>query len=237
VKILLKINSLEVSYDKVKVIKGVDLEVHEGEIVTLIGSNGAGKTTLMKTISGIKEAQGGSIEFMGHPIHRLSSHQIVSLGISHVPEGRHVFPDMSVLENLEMGAYSRKDYKNIRKDIGYVCELFPRLKERFNQLAGTMSGGEQQMLAIGRAIMSKPRLFLMDEPSLGIAPLIVAEIVHMVKKMNEEGATILLVEQNANLALRISRRAYIMETGKISLEGPSDQLANDERVQQIYLGY
>lgn len=234
---MLKVNNVYVNYEKVQVLKGVSLEVNEGEIVTLIGSNGAGKTTLLRTISGLKKCLEGSIEFLGQPIHQLSSHSIVESGIGHVPEGRHVFPEMSVLENLEMGAYRRKDKANIKKDLQDVFNIFPRLKERVSQLAGTLSGGEQQMLAIGRAIMSKPKLFLFDEPSLGIAPLIVVEIAQMIQKMNEQGSTILLVEQNANLALKISHRAYILETGKISLEGPSEELLYDERVRKIYLGY
>ena len=233
---MLKINDLYVSYDKIQVLKGVSLEVNTGEIVTLIGSNGAGKTTLLRTISGIKESKKGAIEFLGKEIQHLTSHQIVDLGIGHVPEGRHVFPEMSVVENLEMGAYRRKDKINVKEDLEHVFDLFPRLKERMSQLAGTLSGGEQQMLAIGRAIMSKPRLYMFDEPSLGIAPLIVAEIAQMIKRMNEQGATILLVEQNANLALKISHRAYILETGKVSLEGSSEKLLNDERVKEIYLG-
>ncbi|MBS4210873.1 MULTISPECIES: ABC transporter ATP-binding protein [Neobacillus] len=235
---MLKIENLQVHYDKVQVIHDVSLEVNEGEIVTLIGSNGAGKTTLLRTISGIKRASGGSITFMGEPIHQMTSHKIVEMGIGHVPEGRHVFPDMSVYENLQMGAFRRKDSQAaIKKDLEHIFDLFPRLKERSQQMAGTMSGGEQQMLAIGRAIMAKPKLFLFDEPSLGIAPIIVAEIFKMIKKMNEEGSTILLVEQNANAALKISDRAYILETGKIGLEGQSSDLLNDDRVRKIYLGF
>lgn len=214
------------------------MEVNKGEIVTLIGANGAGKTTLLRTISGIKACTSGTIEFMGNPIHKLPSHKIVDLGIGHIPEGRRVFPEMTVKENLEMGAYSRKDSKGTKKELDHIFELFPRLKERISQRAGTLSGGEQQMLAIGRAIMLRPKVFLFDEPSLGIAPLVIAEIALMIKRLNEEeGATILLVEQNANLALKLSNRAYILETGKISLEGPSEELANDDRVQKIYLGY
>ncbi|MEW9050600.1 MAG: ABC transporter ATP-binding protein [Neobacillus sp.] len=235
---MLKIENLQVHYDKVQVIHDVSLEVNEGEIVTLIGSNGAGKTTLLRTISGIKKASGGSISFLGEPVHRLPSHKIVDLGIGHVPEGRHVFSDMSVYENLQMGAFRRKDSQGeIKKDLEHIFDLFPRLKERSQQLAGTLSGGEQQMVAIGRAIMAKPKLYLFDEPSLGIAPLIVAEIFRMIKRMNEEGSTILLVEQNANAALKISDRAYILETGKVSLEGKSSELLNDDRVRKIYLGF
>jgi branched-chain amino acid transport system ATP-binding protein len=238
VSLLLKIENLQVHYDKVQVIHDVSLEVNEGEIVTLIGSNGAGKTTLLRTISGIKKASGGSISFLGEPVHRLPSHKIVDLGIGHVPEGRHVFSDMSVYENLQMGAFRRKDSQGeIKKDLEHIFDLFPRLKERSQQLAGTLSGGEQQMVAIGRAIMAKPKLYLFDEPSLGIAPLIVAEIFRMIKRMNEEGSTVLLVEQNANAALKISDRAYILETGKVSLEGKSSELLNDDRVRKIYLGF
>jgi branched-chain amino acid transport system ATP-binding protein len=238
VSLLLKIENLQVHYDKVQVIHDVSLEVNEGEIVTLIGSNGAGKTTLLRTISGIKKASAGLISFMGEPVHRLPSHKIVDLGIGHVPEGRHVFSDMSVYENLQMGAFRRKDSQaEIKNDLEHIFDLFPRLKERSQQLAGTLSGGEQQMVAIGRAIMAKPKLYLFDEPSLGIAPLIVAEIFRMIKRMNEEGSTILLVEQNANAALKISDRAYILETGKVSLEGKSSELLNDDRVRKIYLGF
>ncbi|OLS36177.1 ABC transporter ATP-binding protein [Bacillus sp. MRMR6] len=235
---MLKIENLQVHYDKVQVIHDVSLEVNEGEIVTLIGSNGAGKTTLLRTISGIKKATSGSISFMGEPVHRFPSHKIVDLGIGHVPEGRHVFSDMSVYENLQMGAFRRKGSQaEIKNDLEHIFDLFPRLKERSQQLAGTLSGGEQQMVAIGRAIMAKPKLYLFDEPSLGIAPLIVAEIFRMIKRMNEEGSTILLVEQNANAALKISDRAYILETGKVSLEGKSSDLLNDDRVRKIYLGF
>lgn len=234
---MLKVRGLNVNYDKVQVLKGVSIDVNEGEIVTLIGSNGAGKTTLLRTISGIKKSQSGTIEFLGESIEKMESHKIVDKGIAHVPEGRQVFSDMSVRENLEMGAYRRKDNENIKKDLEGVYELFPRLREREKQLAGTMSGGEQQMLAIGRAMMSKPKLFIFDEPSLGIAPIIVQEIAQLIVKLNQSGATVLLVEQNANLALKISHRAYIMETGKIGLEGQSQALLNDERVSNIYLGF
>jgi branched-chain amino acid transport system ATP-binding protein len=238
VSLLLKIQNLQVHYDKVQVLKDISLEVNEGEIVTLIGSNGAGKTTLLRTISGIKKASGGSITYLGEPIQNLSSHKIVELGIGHVPEGRHVFPDMSVYENLQMGAFRRKDSQTaIKNNLEHIFDIFPRLRERSQQMAGTLSGGEQQMLAIGRAIMSKPKMYLFDEPSLGIAPLIVAEIFRMIKKMNAEGSTILLVEQNANAALKISDRAYILETGKVSLEGRSSELLNDNRVRKIYLGF
>lgn len=234
---MLKVRGLNVNYDKVQVLKGVSIDVNEGEIVTLIGSNGAGKTTLLRTISGIKKSQSGTIDFLGESIEKMESHKIVDRGIAHVPEGRQVFSDMSVRENLEMGAYRRKDNENIKKDLEGVYELFPRLREREKQLAGTMSGGEQQMLAIGRAMMSKPKLFIFDEPSLGIAPIIVQEIAQMIVKLNQAGATVLLVEQNANLALKISHRAYIMETGKIGLEGQSQALLSDERVSNIYLGF
>ncbi|WP_209120980.1 ABC transporter ATP-binding protein [Alkalihalobacillus sp. BA299] len=234
---MLKVKDLQVNYDKVNVLKGVSLEVNEGEIVTLIGSNGAGKTTLLRTISGIKESNGGEITLLGEPIHKQSSHKIVEMGIGHVPEGRHVFGDMSVFENLEMGAYRRKDKENIKKDLDDIFDIFPRLKERTSQMAGTLSGGEQQMLAIGRAYMSRPKLYLFDEPSLGIAPLIIAQIAQMIKRLNEKGSTVLLVEQNANLALKISHRAYILETGTVGLKGNSAELANDDRVKKIYLGY
>lgn len=237
-EILLKIKDLCVQYEKHQVLKEVSMEVNEGEIVTLIGSNGAGKTTLLRTISGIKGSASGTIEFMGKPIQKLPSHKIVDLGIGHIPEGRRVFPEMTIMENLEMGAFRRKDKGEIKKDLHHIFDLFPRLKERIHQRAGTLSGGEQQMLAIGRAIMLRPKVYLFDEPSLGIAPLVIAEIAKMIKRLNEElGATILLIEQNANLALNMSHRAYILETGRISLEGPSKELASDDRIQKIYLGY
>lgn len=234
---LLKLRNVHVSYDKKEVVKGVSLEIAEGEIVTLIGSNGAGKTTLLRTISGIKDLDRGEILFMNRPIQRLGPHKIVALGLGHVPEGRHVFPDMTVLENLQMGAFLRKDQKQVKQDLEHVFDMFPRLRERMTQLAGTLSGGEQQMLAIGRVLMSRPKLIMFDEPSLGIAPLIVAEIMRMIQRLNQQGTTVLLVEQNANLALRISHRAYVLESGSIRLSGPSSELLCDERVRRIYLGY
>jgi branched-chain amino acid transport system ATP-binding protein len=234
---LLKLRDVHVSYDKKAVVKGVSLEIAEGEIVTLIGSNGAGKTTLLRTISGIKDLDSGEILFMGRPIQRLGPHKIVELGLGHVPEGRHVFPEMTVLENLQMGAFLRKDQKQVKRDLETVFDMFPRLKERMTQLAGTLSGGEQQMLAVGRVLMSCPKLVMFDEPSLGIAPIIVAEIMRMIQRLNEQGTTVLLVEQNANLALKISHRAYVLEAGTIRLSGASADLLNDERVRKIYLGY
>lgn len=234
---MLKIRDLHVSYGGIKALKGISMEVPEGKIVTLIGANGAGKSTTLRTISGLVRAASGTIEYNGTDLTSMPAKNVVRHGIILSPEGRHVFADMSVEENLKMGAFLRKDKAGVQKDIRYVYGLFPRLEERRTQLAGTLSGGEQQMLAVGRALMSKPKLLMLDEPSLGLAPLIVKDIFNTIVRINrEEGVTILLIEQNAHMALRISDYAYVLETGLIGLEGPSDQLARDKEVQALYLG-
>ena len=233
---LLQIKDLHVSYGAIRALKGVSCQVNEGEIVALIGANGAGKTTTLRTVSGLIRPQAGDITFRGQSIIKIPPHQIVSMGVSQVPEGRRVFTRMTVMENLEMGAYIRKDKENVRADIRKVFQRFPRLEERKNQLAGTLSGGEQQMLAMGRALMSQPTLLLMDEPSMGLAPMLVQEIFSIVKEINKAGTTILLVEQNAHMALSVANRAYILETGEVVLSGPARDLANDPQVQKAYLG-
>ena len=233
---MLKIENLVVRYGMIEAIKGISFEVNDGEIVTLIGANGAGKTTTMHTISGLLKPASGSIWLDGTDITKVPSHKIVSMGLAQVPERRRVFALETVEENLELGAYSRKDKEEIAKDMEHVFERFPRLRERRNQLAGTLSGGEQQMLAMGRALMAKPRIMLMDEPSMGLSPLLVHEIFHIIEEINRQGTTVLLVEQNAKMALGIADRAYVLETGKITLEGTGEQLASDERVRRAYLG-
>jgi branched-chain amino acid transport system ATP-binding protein len=234
---MLKITDLHVSYGGIKALKGVSLDVAEGAIVTLIGANGAGKTTLLRTISGIIKPKSGSILFSGEEIGELKAHQIVSRGLAHAPEGRMIFANLTVLENLKMGAYLRKDAEGIKKDLDYCFAIFPRLKERLAQQGGTLSGGEQQMLAIARAIMSKPRMLLLDEPSLGIAPILVRTIFDKITEINcVLGMTVLLVEQNANMALGIANTAYVIETGKIVLTGPAKDLAENEDVKRAYLG-
>lgn len=233
---MLTVENLSVSYGAIRAISNVNFSVKEGEIVALIGANGAGKSTTLRAISSLVEKEGGTITFQGRPIHHLPPHEIVSLGISHVPEGRRVFPLMSVAENLEMGAYARKDGKGKKQDLEMVYEKFPRLKERQHQLAGTLSGGEQQMLAIGRALMSRPRLLLLDEPSMGLAPMLVQQIFETIAEINRGGTTILLVEQNARMALNLADRAYVLETGQIVLSGPAKELADDPKVKEIYLG-
>jgi branched-chain amino acid transport system ATP-binding protein len=232
---ILKVQDLHVHYGSIHALKGVTFQVNPGEVVSLIGANGAGKTTTLRALSGIVESK-GMIQFKGESLANYKSYQRVSLGLAQSPEGRGVFPNMSVLENLEMGAYSRKDTIEILKDIEMCFGLFPRLKERIKQLAGTMSGGEQQMLAISRALMSRPQLLLLDEPSLGLAPRIVAQIFEIIQKVNSQGMTILLVEQNARQALKISTRAYVIETGKVTLEGKGLDLLNDDSVRRSYLG-
>lgn len=232
---LLIADRLEVFYGAIHALKGISFQVHAGEIVSLIGANGAGKTTTLRAISGLTPSK-GVITFNGQNLATYKSFQRVNLGIAQSPEGRGIFPEMSVLENLEMGAYSRKDKPEIKKDLELCFELFPRLKERIAQIAGTLSGGEQQMVAISRAIMCKPKLLLLDEPSLGLAPLIVAQIFEILKKLNQEGMTILLVEQNARMALKISHRAYVLETGKIVLEDSAVNLLNNDEVRKSYLG-
>jgi branched-chain amino acid transport system ATP-binding protein len=218
-------------------LKGINIEVTEGEIITLIGANGAGKTTALMSISGIVPPRTGEILFMGQPIHGMAPERIVSLGISQVPEGRHIFPDLTVMENLDMGAFLRTDRNGIKEDMAYIFELFPILTERRHQPGGTLSGGEQQMLAISRALMAKPRLLLLDEPSLGLAPKVVRQIFEIIRKINvEHGTTIFLVEQNANLALQVSDMGYVMENGRIVLEDKADKLLSNEDVKKAYLG-
>ncbi len=233
---MLKVSDLKVSYGAIQAIKGISLEVNEGEIVSLIGANGAGKTTTLHTITGLTKAQSGSVELEGRNLLATESHKIVSLGLAHVPEGRHIFSSLTVEENLMMGAYIRKDKERIQQDLSRVYTLFPRLQERREQAAGTLSGGEQQMLAIGRAMMSNPRILLLDEPSMGLSPLLVKEIFHIIKELNQQGMTILLVEQNARMALSISNRAYVLETGKIVMEGEGQELLQDDQVRKAYLG-
>jgi len=233
---MLEVKDLHVSYGAIKAVKGISFNVEEGEIVTLIGANGAGKSTTLRTISGLETAASGSIVFMGTDITKMPPHDIVKQGIAHVPEGRRVFANLTVIENLKLGANLRKDFDNIKKDIKRVFELFPRLEERQNQSAGTLSGGEQQMLAVGRALMTRGRLMLLDEPSMGLAPIVVEEIFKIIKEINNEGTTILLIEQNAFMALGIANRAYVLETGNIVLQGPACELAKNEEVKKAYLG-
>lgn len=233
---MLKVNEIDVYYGAIHALKKLSLEVEQGTIVTLIGANGAGKTTTLKTISGILRPKSGSIIYKNSDITKVAPEKIVGMGISQVPEGRRIFPTMSVLENLEMGAYLRKDKKEILKDMENVFVRFPRLRERRKQLAGTLSGGEQQMLAIGRALMARPELLLMDEPSMGLAPLLVKEIFEIIKDINSRGTTILLVEQNANMALSVADKAYVIETGEIVLQGSAEQLLKSEEVKKAYLG-
>ena len=233
---MLTINDINVFYGAIHAIKGVSLEVNEGEIVTLIGANGAGKSTILRTISGLLKPKTGSIQFEGQEIAGMPAHEIVKTGVSQVPEGRRIFAEMSVLENLELGAFTRKDKDGIKADMELVFERFPRLKERIGQLAGTLSGGEQQMLAMGRALMSRPRLLLLDEPSMGLAPLLIKEIFAIIQDINKTGTTVLLVEQNANMALSIAHRAYVLETGRITLSGDAKELAASDEVRKAYLG-
>ena len=233
---MLTINDINVFYGAIHAIKGVSLEVNEGEIVTLIGANGAGKSTILRTISGLLKPKTGSIQFEGQEIAGMPAHEIVKTGISQVPEGRRIFAEMSVLENLELGAFTRKDKDGIKADMELVFEHFPRLKERIGQLAGTLSGGEQQMRAMGRALMSRPRLLLLDEPSMGLAPLLIKEIFAIIQDINKTGTTVLLVEQNANMALSIAHRAYVLETGRITLSGDAKELAASDEVRKAYLG-
>ena len=233
---MLTVNDINVFYGAIHAIKGVSLEVNEGEIVTLIGANGAGKSTILRTISGLLKPKTGSIQFEGQEIAGMPAHEIVKTGISQVPEGRRIFAEMSVLENLELGAFTRKDKDGIKTDMELVFERFPRLKERIGQMAGTLSGGEQQMLAMGRALMSRPRLLLLDEPSMGLAPLLIKEIFAIIQDINKTGTTVLLVEQNANMALSIAHRAYVLETGRITLSGDAKELAASDEVRKAYLG-
>lgn len=233
---MLEVKDLVVSYGAIKALKGISFKVEQGEVITLIGSNGAGKTTSLHSVSNLIKKESGSILFEGEDITNVSADKIVSRGLIQVPEGRRVFANMSVKENIEMGAFLRKDKEEIKKDMEWCYELFPRLKERLAQMAGTLSGGEQQMLAMARALMSKPRLLLLDEPSMGLAPILVDEIFNIVQKISAGGTTILLVEQNAFKALSIANRAYILETGSIAKEGIASELANDDAVRKAYLG-
>ena len=233
---MLHIADLNVYYGAIHALKGISLEVHQGEIVTLIGANGAGKSTTLRTISGLIAPKSGAVDFEGQGIAGLGAHDIVRRGISQVPEGRRIFADMTVLENLELGAFIRNDKDGIASDMEMVFTRFPRLKERISQQAGTLSGGEQQMLAMGRALMSRPRLLLLDEPSMGLAPLLIKEIFSIIVDINKAGTTILLVEQNANMALSIANRAYVLETGRITLSGSAKDLAASEEVRKAYLG-
>lgn len=233
---MLNVSNIDVFYGNIQALKGVSLEVKDGEIVTLIGANGAGKSTLLKTLSGLLKPKSGKIEYVGGSIAGNQPQSIVKAGISHVPEGRRVFANMTVEENLELGAYLRKNSGEIRKDIQKVYELFPRLLERRKQLSGTLSGGEQQMLAMGRAIMAKPKLLLLDEPSMGLAPLMVKTIFSIIEQINREGTTILLVEQNANMALAIANRAYVIETGRVVVSGTAAELQASEEIKKAYLG-
>ena len=233
---MLKVTDLKVYYGVIQAIKGISFEVNEGEVIALIGANGAGKTPILHTITGLVEAKGGTVEFEGTNITKMPGHKIVTLGMAHVPEGRRVFAELSVLENLKLGAYTRKDKNEIEASLKMVYKRFPRLEERKNQLAGTLSGGEQQMLAMGRALMSHPKIILMDEPSMGLSPIFVNEIFDIIKEVSASGTTVLLVEQNAKKALSIADRAYVLETGKIVLEGDAKELMNDESVKKAYLG-
>ena len=234
---MLRLKNINSFYGNIQVLKNVNIEISRGEIITLIGANGAGKTTTLMTISGLVPSRSGEITFMGKTIHNMRPDRIVSLGISQVPEGRRIFPYLTVLENLDMGAFLRTDKKNIKKDMEYIFDLFPILSQRKNQFGGTLSGGEQQMLAISRAIMARPTLLLLDEPSLGLAPLIVRQIFEIIKKINiENQTTVFLVEQNANLALKAAHRGYVMENGRITLSDSAENLLSNENVKKAYLG-
>ena len=233
---MLKIENLQVAYGGIQALRGIDLEVPDGKIVTLIGANGAGKSTTLRTISGLVKAKAGSVTYDGQELLGKPIHQILASGIAQVPEGRRVFANLTVLENLKAGAYLRKDKDGIEKDIQWVYELFPRLQERSWQLAGTLSGGEQQMLAVGRGLMSRPKVLMMDEPSLGLAPLVVQGIFEIIREINKQGVTILLIEQNANMALKTADLAYVLETGRITMQGTGAELLADESVKEAYLG-
>ena len=233
---LLEIKDLSVNYGMISALKGISFEVNEGEVIALIGANGAGKTTTLHTITGLLPAKTGSIMFDGVDLTKVPAHKIVEMGIAHVPEGRRIFQQLSVLDNLKLGAYIRKDKAGIAEDLQNVYARFPRLEERKNQIAGTLSGGEQQMLAMGRALMSKPKIIVMDEPSMGISPILVSEIFDIIESIRRDGTTVLLVEQNAKKSLAIADRAYVLETGKIVLSGKASDLINDESVKKAYLG-
>lgn len=233
---MLKVDEINVFYGTIQALRGISFEVNEGEIVTLIGANGAGKTTTLRTISGLMRPKIGSISFLGQNLLKCDASRIVEMGLCHVPEGRRIFANLTVMENLEMGAYTRKDTKNLKGDYDVVFQRFPRLKERIKQIGGTLSGGEQQMLAMGRALMARPKLLVLDEPSMGLAPLFVGEIFSIIKDINKAGTTVLLVEQNANMALSIANRAYVIEAGRISLSGNAKELAASPEVRKAYLG-
>ena len=233
---MLSVNNLQVHYGMIQAIKDVSFEVNEGEVIALIGANGAGKTTILHTVSGLLQPTKGSIIFEGQDISKIPAHKIVSLGMAHVPEGRRVFAQLSVLENLKLGAYTRKDKNEMEETLKMIYKRFPRLEERKNQIAGTLSGGEQQMLAMGRALMSHPKIILMDEPSMGLSPIFVEEVFKIIRDISAEGVTVLLVEQNAKKALNIADRAYVLETGNIILQGDAKKLMNDESVKKAYLG-
>ncbi|MEY8428790.1 ABC transporter ATP-binding protein [Lachnospiraceae bacterium 46-15] len=233
---MLEIKNLEVYYGMIQAIKGISFEVNEGEVIALIGANGAGKTTTLHAVTGLIPAKAGEIIFDGKNVAKIPGHKIVSMGMAHVPEGRRVFAELSVYQNLKMGAYTRKDKDEIARNLEMVYKRFPRLKERKNQMAGTLSGGEQQMLAMGRALMSQPKIILMDEPSMGLSPIFVNEIFDIIQEVSAAGTTVLLVEQNAKKALSIADRAYVLETGRITLQGDAKELMNDESVKKAYLG-
>lgn len=233
---MLEVKDLQVYYGMIQAIKGISFEVNQGEVIALIGANGAGKTTILHTVTGLLAPKAGSIVFEGQDISKVPAHQIVSMGMAHVPEGRRVFAQLSVYDNLKMGAYTRKDKNEIEESLEMVYKRFPRLEERKNQMAGTLSGGEQQMLAMGRALMSKPKIILMDEPSMGLSPIFVNEIFDIIQEVSASGTTVLLVEQNAKKALSIADRAYVLETGTIALEGDAKVLMNDDSIKKAYLG-
>lgn len=233
---MLEVKDLEVYYGMIQATKGISFEVNQGEVIALIGANGAGKTTTLHTITGLLSPKKGSVLFEGQDITKVPAHKIVSMGMAHVPEGRRVFSQLSVYENLKLGAYTRKDKSNIDKELQSIYERFPRLAERKNQLAGTLSGGEQQMLAMGRALMSKPSIVLMDEPSMGLSPILVNEIFDIIESISKSGTTVLLVEQNAKKALSIADRAYVLETGKVVLEGDAKDLLENDSIKKAYLG-
>lgn len=233
---MLSVNNLQVHYGMIQAIKDVSFEVNEGEVIALIGANGAGKTTILHTVSGLLQPTKGSVVFEGQDISKIPAHKIVSLGMAHVPEGRRVFAQLTVLENLKLGAYTRKDKNEMEETLKMIYKRFPRLEERKNQIAGTLSGGEQQMLAMGRALMSHPKIILMDEPSMGLSPIFVEEVFNIIRDISAEGVTVLLVEQNAKKALNIADRAYVLETGNIILQGDAKKLMNDESVKKAYLG-
>lgn len=233
---LLEVKDLEVHYGMIQALKGISFEVNEGEVIALIGANGAGKTTTLHTITGLKKASSGKILFDGHNLLKTPAHKIVGLGMAHVPEGRRIFPTLTVLQNLKLGAYTRKDKNEMVETIEKIYERFPRLEERKGQIAGTLSGGEQQMLAMGRALMSHPKIILMDEPSMGLSPLYVSEIFNIIKEISASGTTVLLVEQNAKKALSIADRAYVLETGNVVMAGNAKEMMNDEAVKKAYLG-